>query len=128
MAINPIRKKWKGTMTDRERFNRQMHYQSVDRCFNREFGFWDENFTEWDLFRDNGILDNLMVDDFFSFDRMWDIGGHTFMYPWIEERVIEIKEKTQIIINRDGLLAEVPLQGRGSTIPHFLKSSIKTPD
>ena len=26
MEIKPIRKKWKGTMTDRERFNNQMHY------------------------------------------------------------------------------------------------------
>jgi hypothetical protein len=50
MTITPCRPKWKGTMTDRERFNRQMHYQPVDRCFNMEFGYWDENFTEWPLF------------------------------------------------------------------------------
>ena len=43
-TIQPIRPKWKGTLTDRERFNRQMHYQPVDRCFNMEFGYWDENF------------------------------------------------------------------------------------
>ena len=49
-TIQPIRPKWKGTLTDRERFNRQMHYQPVDRCFNMEFGYWDENFTEWPLF------------------------------------------------------------------------------
>mgnify|MGYP000595563061 CR=1 FL=1 len=36
MAIKHIRSKWNGTMTDRERFNRQMHYKSVDRCFNME--------------------------------------------------------------------------------------------
>ena len=39
MAVQPIRKPWAGTMTARERFNRQMHYQSVDRCFNMEFGY-----------------------------------------------------------------------------------------
>jgi uroporphyrinogen decarboxylase len=38
--ITPCRPKWQGTMTDRERFNRQMHYQPVDRCFNMEFGYW----------------------------------------------------------------------------------------
>jgi hypothetical protein len=38
--IAPCRSRWKGTLSDRERFNRQMHYQSVDRCFNMEFGYW----------------------------------------------------------------------------------------
>ena len=58
MAIKHIRSKWNGTMTDRERFNRQMHYKSVDRCFNMEFGYWDENFDLWDIFVDNGIRSN----------------------------------------------------------------------
>ena len=50
MPITPCRPAWKGTMTARERFNRQMHYQSVDRCFNMEFGYWEENFHQWPLF------------------------------------------------------------------------------
>ena len=128
MAINPIRAKWNGTMTDRERFNRQMHYQSVDRCFNMEFGYWDENFTQWDIFADNGITNNTEADLFFSFDRLESVGGHTFIYPPIEERVVEVRENTQIIINGDGLLAEVWLKGKGSSIPHFIKSSIEGPD
>ena len=45
MFATPSRPKWKGTMTDRERFNNQMHYKPVDRCFNMEFGYWEENFT-----------------------------------------------------------------------------------
>ena len=48
-TIAPCRTKWKGTMTDRERFNRQMHYRPVDRCFNMEFGYWEENFSSWDI-------------------------------------------------------------------------------
>ena len=51
MSITPCRPKWKGTMTDRERFNNQMHYKPVDRCFNMEFGYWEENFTQWDHLR-----------------------------------------------------------------------------
>ena len=57
MNIKPVRAKWKGSMTDRERFNNQMHYKKCDRSFNMEFGYWDENFKEWDLFKDNGIKD-----------------------------------------------------------------------
>jgi len=114
-------------MTDRERFNRQMHYQSVDRSFNMEFGYWDENFTEWDIFANNGIKSNEEADIFFSFDRIETISGAVFMSPAIEEQEIEIRDGKRIIINEDGLLAEVPLNG-GSSIPHFLKSSITTPE
>jgi len=128
MPINPIRQKWNSTMTDRERFNRQMHYQSVDRCFNMEFGYWEENFSQWDIFLDNGIKNNSDADIFFSFDKIKDIGGINFLYPPIKHRVIEVREKTQIIINSEGMLAEVPLQGRGSSIPHFIKSAISTHD
>ena len=41
--IKPCRPRWKGTMTDRERFNNQMHYKPIDRSFNMEFGYWNEN-------------------------------------------------------------------------------------
>ena len=128
MAVQPIRQKWKGTMTGRERFNRQMHYQSVDRCFNMEFGYWAENFSQWDIFKDNGITNNAQADQFFSFDRIEEIGGQSFMCPKIEEKVVEVREHTRVVINGDGLLAEVPLAGGGSTIPHFIKSSINGPD
>jgi uroporphyrinogen decarboxylase len=105
-----------------------MHYQSVDRCFNMEFGYWDENFTQWDIFLDNGVINNEEADIFFSFDRIESIGGQNFIFPSIEEKVIEVRENSKIIINSDGLIAEVPLAGAGSSIPHFLKSSVVTPD
>ena len=68
--IQPIRRPWAGTMTARERFNRQMHYQSVDRCFNMEFGYWRENFQLWPLFYENGVTNNAEADVFFAFDRI----------------------------------------------------------
>jgi Uroporphyrinogen decarboxylase (URO-D) len=127
MAITPCRPKWAGTMTDRERFNRQMHYQTVDRCFNMEFGYWDENFKLWPLFADNGITNNTEADIFFNFDRIENISGTVWLSPAFEERVIEERETTNIIMNADGLLAEVPKDAH-DTIPHFIKSSILSPD
>ena len=62
MTIKPIRPRWAGTMTDRERFVRQMHYKPVDRCFNMEFGYWDENFKHWPVFYQNGVTDNAEAD------------------------------------------------------------------
>ena len=128
MAIKPILEKWEGRMTGRERFNRQMHFQSVDRCFNMEFGYWDENFTEWPLFRDNNIKNNTEADIFFNFDKIVTLVGECWMYPAFENKIVEEKDDVNIIMNEDGLLAEVPKTGQGSSIPHYLKSSIVTPE
>jgi hypothetical protein len=125
--IQPIRPKWQGTLTDRERFVRQMHYLPVDRCFNMEFGYWDENFTEWSLFRDHNIANNEEADIFFNFDRTASIGGSIWMNPPFPNQVVEVREKTKLLINADGLLAEVPLDGH-DTIPHYIRASITTPD
>ncbi len=125
--ITPIRTKWKGTLSDRERFNRQLHYQPVDRCFNMEFGYWDENFQLWPIFYRNGIRNNDEADIFFNFDRQYTIGGNIWMSPSFGNQIIEIRGDKKILINEDGLLAESPLDGH-DTIPHYIKSSIKTPD
>jgi uroporphyrinogen decarboxylase len=113
-------------MTDRERFRRQMHHEPVDRCFNREFGYWNNNFQDWPMFRDNGIRDNDTADIFLNFDRSYSIGG-PFMHPTFPEKEISRTETTRILRNGDGLLAEVPIDGH-DTIPHYLGSSITTPD
>lgn len=127
MDIKPIRKPWKGTMTARERFNRQMHYKSVDRCFNMEFGYWDENFTEWKLFTDNNITNNQEADVFFAFDKIAGIGGRSFCHPQFEHKIISETDTHVTFINGEGLLAESPKDDH-STIPHFIKASIITPD
>ena len=123
---NPIRPKWEGTMTDRERFNRQMHYQPVDRCFNMEFGYWKENYSVWNMFRENGIASESEANVFFSFDSFVQVGGNVWMSPCFAEEVIEERENTLIMRNSDGLLAEVA-KGH-SSIPHYIKSSIETPE
>ncbi len=125
--ITPIRPRWHGTMTDRERFVRQMHYQSIDRCFNMEFGYWDDNFDEWDLFVQHNIRDNEEADVFFNFDRIDGVGGRVDLLPAFPQKEIRREQNKIILQNRDGLLAEVPVDGH-STIPHYLQSSIVTPE
>ena len=126
MTIKPCRDKWPGTMTDRERFNNQMHYKSVDRCFNMEFGYWVENFQQWPIFLENNITNNEQADIFFNFDNI-KIVGTQWMNPTFENTVVRETETSKIIMNSDGLLAEVPKDGH-DTIPHYIESSIKTPD
>lgn len=125
MPITPCRPKWKGTMTDRERFNNQMHYRPVDRCFNMEFGYWKENFTHWPLFVENGVTSNAEADRFFSFDRTAGVGGSIWMHPPFPSDVVEETEDRQVIMNGDGLMAEVPKDGH-DTIPHYIKASVVT--
>jgi uroporphyrinogen decarboxylase len=125
--ITPCRPKWKGAMTDRDRFNRQMHYESVDRCFNMEFGYWKENFQVWSIFANHGIRNNQQADVFFNFDRLAGAGGVYWLHPAFEEKVVSETETKRILQNGEGLLAEVPKEGQ-STIPHYLQSSIETPE
>ncbi|HJN50528.1 MAG: uroporphyrinogen decarboxylase family protein [Pseudomonadales bacterium] len=127
MSVKPGREKWQGTMTDRERFNCQMHYQPVDRCFNMEFGYWNENFERWPLFADNGIKNNWQADVFLAFDIIKGISGNIWMHPVYPPRIVEERQHTRVIMNPDGLLAEVPKDDH-DTIPHFLQASVVTPD
>lgn len=125
-AIKPFLRKWPGTMTERERFRRQMHHEPVDRCFNMEFGYWDDNFKLWPMFRNHGITNNEDADVFLNFDRTANVST-PWMYPVSPEEEISRNAETRILRNRDGLLAEVPVDGH-DTIPHFLESSITTPE
>lgn len=127
MNATPCRPRWAGTMTDRDRFVRQMHHRPVDRCFNMEFGYWAENFTQWPIFVDNGIRDNAAADRFFNFDRIAVVGAKIWLHPPFVSRVVEERGDKQVIMNPDGLLAEVPKDGH-DTIPHFVRSSVTTPD
>ena len=127
MRIKPCRPKWKAEMTDRQRFNNQMHYKPVDRCFNMEFGYWSENFRSWSIFVDNGITNNAEADAFFNFDDIRGVGGTIWMHPRFESKIVEQTPTSKILINADGLLAEVPKDGH-DTIPHYIRASIVTPE
>lgn len=127
MAVIPNRPKWKGTMTDRERFNNQMHYKPVDRCFNMEFGYWQENYSVWTMFSENGITNEGEANAFFNFDRIEGAGGKLWMNPSFEEKIVGETETSYILINGDGLTAEVSKDGHG-TIPHYISPSIVTPE
>jgi hypothetical protein len=103
-----------------------MFYKPVDRSFNMEFGYWDENFQLWDIFVKNGITNNEEADIFFNFDTFKVLSGNIWMSPPFAHKVIRETETTRILINEDGLMAEVPQDGH-DTIPHYIKASIVTP-
>ena len=124
---NPFREPWKGTMTPRERFYRQMHYLSVDRSVNMEFGYWEENYQQWDIFHENGITNEDEANHFFSFDPFYLFSGKLWMSPPFEERVLGRNGNKLIIQDKDGLTAEVADDNR-SSIPRFTASAVETPE
>jgi uroporphyrinogen decarboxylase len=121
------RKKWKSNMSDRDRFNNIMHYKPADRSFNMEFGYWPEVFQQWPIFQDNNITTNEAANLFFGFDKIEIQFSSPFLDPPFERKVIEQRDDTIIMMNEEGLLAEVPKNG-SSSIPHFIKPSIVMPD
>lgn len=127
MPITPIRSAWKGTMTGRERFNRQMNYQSFDRSFNMEFGYWQENYQEWKMFVKNGIKNESEANVFFNFDPIGNVWENVWLNPYFPPTVISETATHRIVQNGEGLLAEVPKDGH-STIPHYTKASVVTPE
>ena len=127
MEPTPIRKKWRSKMTDRERFNNQMHHRSWDRSFNMEFGYWNENYSQWQLFVENGICTEEQANSFFGFDRIETVSGTLWMHPPFEEEIVSVSESRKVIRNSDGLLAEIPKDGH-STIPRFIKAPVVTPE
>ena len=126
MTDKLVFKPWGGTMTARERFNAQMNFKPFDRCFNMEFGYWDENFHQWKMFVDNNIHNNWEADRFFAFDPYAVIGGAVWMHPGFPTDKWEENGHTYMH-NGDGVMCEVLASG-DSTIPHYIKSSVSTPD
>ena len=126
-SIKPIRPPWKGELTPRERFVRQMHFQPVDRSFNMEFGYWQENYDQWDLFLKNGIANEWEANIFFSFDPIATLWGNTWMDPHFPHKEIGRRGNKVIIQNTDGLTAEIAADNH-SSIPHYTDSAIKDPD
>ena len=118
---------WGGTMTPRERFNAQMHFQPFDRTVNMEFGYWQENYTQWDLFTDNGITNERQADAFFAFEPPATADICCWLHPYFEERVLEEREHTRICLSGEGLICEVPRDGH-STIARCIGASVVTPD
>jgi uroporphyrinogen decarboxylase len=92
-----------------------------------EFGYWDENFRQWPLFIENNVTNNFEADIFFNFDKIAVFAPNVWLSPPFEREVIRETENTTIIRNESGLIAEVRKDGHDA-FPHFIESSIKTPD
>lgn len=122
-----------GPLTNRERFVRTMHYQTVDRVPHIEFGYWASLKDRWlaeghlppDIKRDrNGEISNAAVEVFFGCEQHTGVGPAIDAGPHHPVEIVE--ERDGKVIYRDGLgvLCEEVQEGI-RTIPHFLEFPVK---
>lgn len=111
--------------THRERWLRTMHFLSVDRIPNWEFGYWDETLVRW---HDEGlpkeIDNNWKADVFFGFDPVAHVPTHMGWHPGFEHIVLEDTERYTTYRGGDGVTAMVYKDGT-STIPHYIDFPLK---
>jgi hypothetical protein len=125
------------TLTPRERFRRQMHYQTIDRGMHLEFGYLQETIDRW---RAEGLPPEVAaagpfatgpgsVEDYFGCDNMTWLPVNTGLSPgfaWHYE-VIEKHADREIRKWDDGTIAEEKTEGV-VTIPRYIKHPISSRD
>ena len=111
--------------THRERYRRTMHFQSVDRVPNQEFGYWTDTLIRW---HNEGLPEevnsNEKADIFFGFDPMRSVPIDLGLNPYFEYQVLEETDRYRIIRDGGGAKCMVYTDG-SSTIPHYLEFPIK---
>ena len=132
--VDPIRPK----LTPRERFRRQMHYQTIDRGVHWEFGYLAETIDRWhreglpaDITVGEGSYGEgpHSVEAYFGVDLSCGLPVMMHIHPrWAgEPRILETKEHSVVVQYPDGLICEEKSDGI-KTIPHYLKFPIASRD
>jgi uroporphyrinogen decarboxylase len=123
----------RAALTHRERFRRQMHYQTIDRGVHWEFGYLQETMERWHT---EGLPAEIMtgegpgsVEAYFGVDPSGWVPTMMGIYPDFtgEVKVIEKKEHSRIVQLPNGTIQEEKTDGI-KTIPHYLKFPISNRD
>ena len=115
-------------MNARERWNRVMHFQSVDYIPDEEFGYWTETLQNWhSQGLPSDINNDWEADRFFGFSPRHGVPVHVGLLPGFEWKVIEETENYRVIRDGDGVTSMVH-KGGASSIPHYLDFPLKTRD
>lgn len=112
-------------VTLRERFNRTLHYQKVDRIPFFEFGYWNETLPNWHKQGLPAEVDNeAKAYAYFGIENWGGFGVNIGLLPGFGTEVIE--ETDEFVIYRDGERAlKQERKGIIRTIPHYLEYGLK---
>ncbi len=123
----------KHTMTSRERFRRQMHFQSIDRGIHWEFGYIAETLDRW---HKEGLSSTIVrgegrcsVEEYFGVEPSFYVPVHMRLLPGFSGEVKILKEEKGKRIEQlpDGTIQEVQTEGT-HTIPHYIKMPVSNWD
>jgi uroporphyrinogen decarboxylase len=122
----------------KDRFYRTYTYQEIDRVPDIEFGYWPQTIRRW---LDEGLpleltpaetnqSDSRKLNKFFGFENEgWLFNTSMEANPWFDVEIIERKDRSVIIRDPDGIVAERFLDDSDeSSIPHFIEFPVKSPD
>jgi len=122
----------------KDRFYRTFTYQNVDRVPDIEFGYWPQTIRRWlkegmpvELTKDEkNLMFSVKVDKHFDFEGEGvGVGLRTMMNPAFEEEVIEHRENSVVVRDNTGVVAQRYTNDVDeSSIPHFIKFPVETPD
>lgn len=115
-------------MTDRERWLRTLHYESVDHVPDEEFGYWQQTLREW---HKQGLPEwvdsNPKADRYFGFARRAGVPVNLGLIPPFESKTLEETDRYRIIQDSAGVKYKVFKDGT-EAFPHFLEFPIKGRD
>jgi hypothetical protein len=112
-------------MTHLERFNRILHYESVDRAPYWGTGGWSQTERRW---QSEGKPADKGVPEIFGAEDTMGIGTYYGPWPHFELEVIEETEDKQIMRNHEGIIMQVFRSDTDRSMPHFLEFPVKTRD
>jgi len=120
-------------LTSRERFRRQMHYQSIDKGIHWEFGYLGETIDRW---HKEGLPKEITVgegpasiESYFGVEPAAHLPVMVSFQPPFEGdiEVLEKKETSEIWKYPDGTILEQKTKGV-ATIPHYIKFPVANRD
>lgn len=123
----------RAAMTTRERFRRQMHFQSIDRGIHWEFGYLSETIDRWHT---EGLPSNIIksegsfsVEKYFGVDPSFYLPVHNGLLPGFtgETKVLKEEKGKRTEQLPDGTVQEVRTEGV-RTIPHYIKMPVSNRD
>ena len=110
-------------MTNRELFQRIMHYGEFDRMPVVHWGGWNETMARW---YQEGLPRDADVHEFFGAKPHWgSVGVEVGLFPKFEIKEIEDKGDSRIYRDENGVVCQA--WKSQSNIPHYIDFTLKTP-
>ncbi|MBI2939306.1 MAG: hypothetical protein HYY04_02620 [Chloroflexi bacterium] len=112
-------------MNDRERWNRILHFESVDHVPDQEFGYWKDTLHVWHRQGlPKAITTNGLADQYFGFARRENAGVSLGLRPAFQPRILGWQGDEKLIRDKTGTTCLVRKDGK-STIPQYLDYPVK---